>query len=37
MGIFVMKESKTGTKFDLKTSNGQVIGTSEAYSSKKLV
>lgn len=35
MGKFVMKETKTGTKFDLKASNGQVIGTSEVYSSKK--
>lgn len=35
MGKFVVKETKTGIKFDLKASNGQVIGTSEVYSSKK--
>lgn len=33
MGKFVMKETKTGTKFDLKATNGQVIATSEVYSS----
>ena len=26
MGKFVVRETKTGTKFDLKASNGQVIG-----------
>ncbi|MFA9423016.1 MAG: YegP family protein [Sedimentibacter sp.] len=30
---FVIKETKTGIKFDLKASNGQVIATSEVYSS----
>lgn len=33
MGKFVIKETKTGTKFDLKATNGQVIATSEVYSS----
>lgn len=34
MGKFVVRETNTGTKFDLKATNGQVIGTSEVYSSK---
>ncbi|SHK30331.1 hypothetical protein SAMN02745248_02262 [Hathewaya proteolytica DSM 3090] len=34
MGKFVIKETKTGIKFDLKASNGQVIGTSEVYTTK---
>lgn len=34
MGKFVVKETKTGIKFDLKASNGEVIATSEVYSSK---
>lgn len=34
MGKFVVRETKTGTKFDLKATNGQVIGSSEVYSSK---
>lgn len=33
MGKFVIKHTKTGVKFDLKASNGQVIATSEVYSS----
>ena len=33
MGKFVIKETKTGIKFDLKASNGEVIATSEVYSS----
>ena len=33
MGKFVVRETSTGTKFDLKAANGQVIGTSEVYSS----
>jgi len=33
MGKFVIRETKTGVKFDLKASNGEVIGTSEVYSS----
>lgn len=31
MGKFVIKETNTGYKFDLKASNGQVIATSEVY------
>ncbi len=34
MGKFVIKETKTGFKFDLKASNGEVIATSEVYSSE---
>ena len=34
MGKFVVKETATGTKFDLKAGNGEVIATSEVYSSK---
>ncbi len=34
MGKFVVRETATGIKFDLKASNGQVIATSEVYSSK---
>jgi len=34
MGKYVVKETKTGIKFDLLAGNGQVIGTSEVYSSK---
>ena len=34
MGKFVIKETKSGVKFDLKASNGEVIATSEVYSSK---
>lgn len=34
MGKFVIKEVKTGFKFNLVAGNGQVIGTSEVYSSK---
>ncbi len=33
MGKFVVKNTNTGVKFDLKASNGQVIATSEVYSS----
>lgn len=33
MGKFVMKTTKTGIKFDLKASNGEVIATSEVYTS----
>ena len=33
MGKFVIRETKTGIKFDLKAGNGEVIGTSEVYSS----
>ncbi len=31
MGKFVIKKTNTGVKFDLKASNGQVIATSEIY------
>ena len=34
MGKFVVKETKTGTKFDLKAGNGEVIATSEVYTTK---
>ena len=33
MGKFVIKTTKTGVKFDLKATNGQVIATSEVYKS----
>ena len=33
MGKFVIKETKSGVKFDLKAGNGEVIATSEVYSS----
>lgn len=32
MGKFVIKEAKTGFKFDLKAGNGETIATSEVYS-----
>lgn len=31
MGKFVVRETNTGVKFDLKATNGQVIATSEVY------
>ncbi|MGN1147403.1 MAG: YegP family protein [Lachnospiraceae bacterium] len=31
MGKFVIKRTNTGVKFDLKATNGQVIATSEVY------
>ena len=34
MGKFVVKETGTGFKFDLKATNGQVIATSEGYKAK---
>ena len=34
MGKFVMRKTNTGFKFDLKAGNGEVIATSEVYSSK---
>ena len=34
MGKFVMRTTKTGIKFDLKATNGEVIATSEIYSSE---
>ena len=33
MGKFVIRKTATGFKFDLKASNGEVIATSEVYSS----
>lgn len=34
MGKFVIKETKSGIKFDLKAGNGEVIATSEVYTSE---
>jgi len=34
MGKFVIRETATGFKFDLKATNGEVIATSEVYTSK---
>lgn len=34
MGKFIVKQTKTGIKFDLKAGNGEVIATSEVYASK---
>ena len=34
MGKFVIRETATGFKFDLKASNGETIATSEVYSSQ---
>ncbi len=34
MGKFVVKETATGFKFDLKAGNGEVIATSEVYASE---
>lgn len=34
MGKFVIKTTSTGVKFDLKAGNGQVIATSEVYTSE---
>ena len=34
MGKFVIRNTNTGIKFDLKATNGQVIATSETYSGK---
>jgi len=35
MGKFVVRETKTGVKFDLKATNGEVIASSEVYKSEK--
>lgn len=35
IGKFVIKDTKTGVKFDLKASNGEVILTSEVYRSER--
>ena len=34
MGKFVIRKTNTGTKFDLKAGNGEVIVTSEVYASE---
>ncbi len=34
MGKFVIRATATGTKFDLKAGNGEVIATSEVYASE---
>ena len=34
MGKFVIRETSTGVKFDLKAGNGEVIATSEVYASE---
>ena len=34
MGKFVVRKTNTGIKFDLKAANGEVIATSEVYTSK---
>ena len=35
MGKFVIKETKSGFKFDLKASNGEIIASSQVYASEK--
>ena len=35
MGKFVMRETATGIKFDLKAGNGEVIATSEVYTTER--
>lgn len=35
MGKFVVRKTNTGIKFDLKAGNGEIIATSEVYSSKE--
>ena len=35
MGKFVVKETKSGIKFNLKAGNGEIIATSEVYSSER--
>ena len=34
MGKFIVKQTKTGYKFDLKATNGEIIATSEVYSTE---
>lgn len=34
MGKYVVKQTKTGIKFDLKAGNGEIIANSEVYKSK---
>ena len=35
MGKFVIKNTKTGIKFDLKATNGQIVASSQVYKSMK--
>ena len=35
MGKFVIRETNTGIKFDLKAGNGEVIATSEVYTTEQ--
>ena len=35
MGKFIIKKAKTGIKFDLKATNGQVVASSQVYKSMK--
>ena len=35
MGKFLVKQTKSGFKFDLKAGNGETIATSEVYSALK--
>lgn len=35
MGKFVIKEVKTGVKFNLKAGNGEIIGVSEIYTTER--
>lgn len=35
MGKFLVKQTATGVKFDLKASNGEVIATSEVYTTER--
>ena len=35
MGKFVIRKTSTGIKFDLKATNGQVIATSEVYTTER--
>ena len=34
MGKFLVRKTNTGFKFDLKSKNGQVVGTSQVYASR---
>ncbi len=35
MGKFVVRQTKTGVKFDLKATNGEIIATSEVYTTER--
>lgn len=35
MGKYLIKKTKTGIKFDLKAGNGEVVATSEVYTTEK--